>query len=283
MTASTKLKDLERICRAYGVDIVKADDLDGRYSCILFTQAYNEKQHARDFLENASHFADKVVILDDGSTDGTGEEFMDDRVIIHLRREENSDFDDYSNRSLLIELALLINTRWMLFLDLDERIDPSCSKAFRWLLNFSGADQVKFRYVHLWNNPEQYRTDYPHSHDGVQYRRRMIRRKDKMELLENKRLHFDLQPYETTCEMTTQVLIIHLGSISQENRMHRYLKYKTLDPDNRCQSSYEHLIAENVSVKDLSELKKSTREVIIKDIKSYLYMLMCLLKKQFLL
>ena len=281
MTASTKLKDLDRICRAYGVNIVKADDLDGKYSCILFTQAYNERQHARDFLENVSHFTDKVIILDDGSTDGTGEEFMDDRVMIHLRREENSNFDDYSNRSLLIELGILVNTRWMLFLDLDERIDPSYSKVFRWLLNFSRADQVKFRYVHLWNSPEQYRTDYPHSIKGVQYRLRMIRKKGKMELLENKRLHFELQPYKTDWEMKTQVLIAHLGSISPEDRKRRYENYKTLDPDNRCQSSYEHLIAGDTPVNNLSELKKTTWKVAVEDIKSCLYMLIGLLKKQF--
>lgn len=270
MTDIQHYKKLNDICNAYDIDIVKAEGVSDRYSCIVFTQAYNERHHVKEFLENISHFSEKVVIFDDGSTDGTGEEFQSDQVLIHLRRQENSGFNDYINRSLLIELGKLIDTKWMLFLDMDERIDPSYSNSFKFLLNFKLVEHIRFRYVHLWDKRSSYRTDYPHSNEGVQYRLKMIRRKDRMEIPKEKLLHFEMQPYNTEREIKSNVLILHLGSLLPENRKRRYELYKSLDPNNLYQSSYEHLISQNAKTKNIANLKKSTFKVILNDLRSYL-------------
>ncbi len=264
---------LEALCQSYQVSVVKAEGLTDRYRCVAFTQAYNERRHAQAFLNNVRLFCDRLVVLDDGSTDDTGSFFIDNQVMIHLRREKNSGFNDYSNRSLLMETGRLVNTRYMLFLDLDERIDPLYSTAFKWLLRLKGLDHVRFPYVHVWDQECQYRTDYPHSRKGVQYRLKMIRKKAQMNIQDKKRLHFELKPYTTTREMNTQVLITHLGNLEPENRWRRYSMYKKLDPGNQCQSSYEHLVARQVKTMPVATLHKSTFTVIVSDLLAYLSML----------
>ncbi len=272
--------EIQSLCKKYEVNLVKTGELSKKYNCIVFTQAYNEQRHASAFLENIRSYSDGVVVLDDGSTDGTGELFMGDQVVIHLRRPVNSMFNDFNNRNLLMELGVVLNTRWLLFLDLDERLDTSGIPAFKWLTKLPGLDFVRFRYVHLWDSPDQFRTDYPHSEQGVQYRLKMIRRKDAMLISDPRRMHFELKPYRSEREMRSHLLVLHLGSLLKEDRQRRYNVYKSLDPDNQCQSSYEHLVSTHVRFGKVHELFTPWHKVVFNDWLSYIRMIRNVLIKR---
>jgi len=213
-------------------------------------------------------FADALVFLDDGSVDNTAAAFMDDAVIIHVKRNNNSAFDDFANRCLLFDIAKIINTKWLLFLDLDERLDLRYLKAFKSLLRKNNVELVRFRYVHLWDSDNKFRADYPYSNNGVQYRLKMMRKKESMQLNYNSKLHFELQPYESTLVLCSPILIIHWGNLKESDRRRRYNNYKKLDPHNESQSSYEHLISEDVILRNVKELYKVNFLSFVKKVKA---------------
>ncbi|MCC5917872.1 MAG: hypothetical protein JJU02_11170 [Cryomorphaceae bacterium] len=250
-----KNKAIENLCTAEGLEVMHLGNLAEKFTCLCCVQAFNERGHVADFQKNISPFVDGFVLLDDGSTDGTSEVFDSTNMIVHLRRKTNSDFDDLSNRNVLFKIGEILNVHWLLFLDMDERLDAFYIKPFHRLLQTSKADLIRVRYVHAWNHPDQYRADYPYSNNGVQNRLKLIRKKSKMQIQCEKKLHFELIPYPNGLEDSSEVLVIHLGSLDPKIRKRRYDNYKKLDPKGAFQSSYDHLLDSDVPTKNIIDLR----------------------------
>lgn len=78
----------------------------------------NERKHITEFMESVLAYADEVVIVDNGSTDGTLEELK--RFPVKVFRSEES-FD--IARNVYLEQA---KGDWILTLDTDERLEIGC-------------------------------------------------------------------------------------------------------------------------------------------------------------
>jgi glycosyltransferase involved in cell wall biosynthesis len=85
-------------------------------SVIVLT--HNEEKHIRDCLASVREFADEMLVLDDFSTDRTGEIARDAGARVEYRA-----FDNYpAQRNHAIELA---RGDWIFFIDADERATPA--------------------------------------------------------------------------------------------------------------------------------------------------------------
>lgn len=94
-------------------------------------------------LESARRFADFVVALDDGSTDGT-RALLDAsnlvrRTLSNPVRGSYSGWNDSANRQRLLDEAGELGAEWIVFLDADERIDPDDAQVLRHFLESGSA------------------------------------------------------------------------------------------------------------------------------------------------
>lgn len=85
----------------------------------------NEEANIIDVVKNAFAVADKVLIVDSGSTDATVELAKESGAEV-IYREWDNDFAAQRNFALKY-----IDTYWTLYLDADERLDKDLISAIR--------------------------------------------------------------------------------------------------------------------------------------------------------
>jgi glycosyltransferase involved in cell wall biosynthesis len=93
----------------------------------------NEEEHLTDCLVSLLQITERILVLDSGSSDLTGEiaQAAGARVVVHP-------FVGYaSQRNVALDL---VETEWTLFLDADERISPDGAQEIAHLLEDADAD-----------------------------------------------------------------------------------------------------------------------------------------------
>ena len=229
------------------------------YDLVILAQAHNEEQLMPQFLDGALAVADGIVLLDDGSTDRTNETAFHEKIVLKVRKRTHSGFRDLENRNVLLSLAEHIPARWFLFLDIDEVVDERYWDTLRETVRRSDADIVEVGIVNLWGDDSHVRIDTPPpSVNGVLWRPRLFRKKSGMRIASSKQLHFSLIPYQTNRQERRPIMVRHYGNMTKERRRMRYERYRKEDSDLIYQPSYEHIIAEDVT---LEPIESAYREV----------------------
>ncbi len=208
----------------------------------VLVPARNAAQDIPGLLESAALVGERVIALDDGSTDETARLLeaspLVERVLRNPRRETYAGWDDAANRQRLLDAATESGPCWVLFLDADERLDPDDAQALREFApraaDASGAygfrvfrmiaDTSRFDRAELW----VYRLF--EAMPGAS--------------LPTARLHFVPVPEEIPRERwrKTTIRIQHLSSITPQRRQARLAKYRQADPDRRWQRDYSSLV-----------------------------------------
>lgn len=224
--------------------------IEREFKSLLMVQSYNEEKQITTFLENVSPYFDGIILLDDESSDNTYKLAKHPSLVLKIKKKR-SGFNDLENRNILLNIASFINTEWLAFMDVDERIDARHAD-FKFM-DDNRVDVAIFRLVHLWNDEKKYNADYPCSKDGVQEKYRMFRNKGRMQIVTDKKnLHFQLTPYYEKV-FVTNILLLHYGNMLEEERLQKYQFYKVMDTE-RDQLSYEHLVTPDPCVKDVEKI-----------------------------
>jgi len=109
---------------------------DHELVCLL--RVRNGERELAGYLDSVSRFADAVVALDDGSTDGSAALLKAHPLVKTLlsnpRREDGAEENESDDRNRLLEAAAALSPRWILSLDAGERIDERDAAALRELL-----------------------------------------------------------------------------------------------------------------------------------------------------
>jgi len=200
-----------------------ADDLPGYLGCV-------------------EAFADTVIALDDGSTDGTAAILEASprvsRLLRNPRRESYAGWDDAANRQALLDAAIEAGVRWALFLDADERLDADDAAALRSFLE-GDADPgaaYGFRVHRMVGAGDSYdRADL--------WVYRLFSPRPGQRLPEND-LHFVPIPKSVPRRrwQATTVRIQHFGGADEERRDARLRKYEQADPEGLWQADYANPI-----------------------------------------
>jgi glycosyltransferase involved in cell wall biosynthesis len=204
--------------------------------------ARNAAEDLPDHLESVARFADAVVALDDGSTDGTREILeahpLVRTVLTNPRRETYVGWDDAANRNRLLEAARDLDPSWVMSLDADETFAPEDADALRAFLAAEAdpADAFLFPVLRMIGDLEHY--DGPQLWVG----RLFAPRPDHV--FPSDRLHFVPLPTAIPPDRwrKTTFRIRHRGSATEDRRRARVAKYREADPDHRWQRSYSHLL-----------------------------------------
>jgi glycosyltransferase involved in cell wall biosynthesis len=186
-----------------------------------------------------------VVALDDGSTDDTKARLAADPMVRVLLtnpvRDSYRGWDDSANRRRLLHAAAVVEPRWIMFLDADERLERSDAAALRRFVSDEAlpgfaygfrvfrmvADTGTFDPSSLWLAYRLFAFE-PGQHLPAQ------------------RLHFIPVPTSIPHRLwlPTTLRIQHLGGSTAERRAARFKKYEEADPERQFQADYSNLLSE---------------------------------------
>ncbi|WPC44830.1 glycosyltransferase [Clostridium sp. JS66] len=205
-------------------------------------------RYLEEVLTKASKYVNKVVILDDGSTDNTVE--VCKRILKNIPHSivlnKTSNFNnEIVLRKQLWNLAVESKCDWILCLDADEMFEDRVNKGIRNLINQPYYDYFDFRLYDFWNK-EHYREDkYWSAHKH--YRSFLIRYQPNFKYIWNETpVHcgrFPLNIYNLPGAIS-DLRIKHLGWANEKERIEKYKRYMEHDKDFRygIREQYESIL-----------------------------------------
>ncbi len=238
---SSSERQLEDFCHKNFTEYTISSHFGGKsFPVLLLVQCYNESRRISFFLEKVSPLFDGIVLLDDGSDDGTYELVQSHKLLFKCKKHR-AEFNDLQNRNLLLDLASFVNHEIAFFLDVDEMLDERFCNVHQYVdADGDEADAYMVPYIHLWDTPFTFNSQYPSSIGGVCFRYKMMRNTGHAQIFSNRgRLHFHQAPTMAKSAIAERLLILHYGLLLAEDRKAKYEFYMAEDTEG-CQSSYEH-------------------------------------------
>jgi glycosyltransferase involved in cell wall biosynthesis len=128
---------------------------------------------AKEWLECFEHLADEIVVLDNGSTDGTYEILKAHPKVVDIIRTEG--YNEGRDKNLLYAHVRKRNPDWCIWLDIDEIFEPGLTRAhFDRLMSSKIYNKFAFRRFHFTDREHfagsWYRLNYSSGHDRLMWR-----------------------------------------------------------------------------------------------------------------
>ena len=188
----------------------------------------NGEEDLPGYLESVSAFADAVVALDDGSTDRT-REILEGHPLVKIlltnpRRLTYAGWDDAANRDELLGAARRLDPDWVLFLDVDERIEDDDGRALR---EFVRTDAIPSCAYGL----ELYRA-WQGRHEATPRTVFRLFASEPGQEVPDEELHFEPVPTNIPRQswIRTSIRVRHLAAETGERIAARLAKYEEIDP-----------------------------------------------------
>ena len=168
---------------------------------------------AEEWLRCFEKLADEIVVLDNGSTDGTYEYLQAHPKVVDIIRTEG--YNEGRDKNMLYELARRRKPDWILWIDIDEIFEPQLTrKHFDRLMQRSYVNKYAFRRFHFIDREffagSWFRLNYSAGHDRIMWR------ESPMGYFENFILDSPNIKGITGLKMNTNFRLKHLGYISKE-------------------------------------------------------------------
>jgi glycosyltransferase involved in cell wall biosynthesis len=229
------------------------------YPVICLMQVRNEIKHIPSVLRHLDKYCDGIILLDDGSNDGSFEQACSEKLVLKVKQNGCADFEDLKNRNRLLQLAHLFKADWFYFMDADERFDSRIT-VLPDVSAYRSFDSILFKLVHLWDNENTYRKDLPATSEGITYRYRMFRNKGFMQIVADRTLHFPACPFimrENKGHGAVNNLVLHYGMMEAPARKKKYETYSRQDKEGKMQGfSYNYLLDTSCVLGRVEDLKK---------------------------
>ena len=190
-----------------------------------------------DWLNRYENLVDEIVVLDNGSTDGTYEKLIVHPKVVDSARTEG--YNEGRDKNMMYEMARTRNPDWCLWLDIDEIIEPQISRAdLDKLMSRKHVNKFAFRRFHFidrinfagsWSY-----LNYSAGHDRVMWR-------------ENKSGYFQNLIIDSPnvkgikgLKINTDIRLKHLGYINKELVDKKASIYREIIPEKEAtfQSMY---------------------------------------------
>lgn len=228
---------------------------------VIGTLVYNEEhKFLKKYLNKISQLTDKLVFIDDGSTDNS---------LSICKQYSQSVF--VSDGLFKINESILRQNLWqkcaelcdkndyILILDCDELLPQSSIDNFEKFLKINdelGGDGIGFNLYDMWNET-QYREEPPYWVASLRSNPRCIKYKKNYKYYwNNRKIHcgpFPINAYFSI--LPTCLQIQHMAYTTPELREKKLEFYKTYDkqPDNFLINQYNSICAENPILKDFKD------------------------------
>jgi len=125
---------------------------------IVLIRVKNAIKTIRQCLASVSKISDEIVIVDNGSTDGTISAYKDFAKITLIKK--TSMFNEGRDRILAHKLAKQRNPNWIFWIDADTIIEKAATKKhFQKMMSSKTTNHYKFHLFHFWLSKTHYRVD----------------------------------------------------------------------------------------------------------------------------
>lgn len=213
----------------------------GRAKVVCMLPAHNAAHYLTDWFKSVAVFADAVVALDDGSTDGTAEILERHPLVdILLRNPPRADFggwNDSMNRNRLLEAAGSLRPDWVIGVDADELVPPDEGAALRHFIDEDAVAGIAYAFpvYRMIDDVEHYdRRDNKGALRLFAYRPGQV--------LSPAALHLNPAPSSIPPgrRLVTNIRFQHLNGLTPQLRRARRQKYAEADPERRWHDDYSY-------------------------------------------
>jgi glycosyltransferase involved in cell wall biosynthesis len=207
---------------------------------IAICRVYNGGKYLKKYLDQMSRLADKILILDDGSTDNS---FSICKTYPKVEIEHISHTAHEGLMSnYLYNWAGKYNPNWIICLDVDEVFVEKYEEDVKKLCE-GFIEGYSFPLLYLWDKENEYRVDGVYGNiKAIRLYRYQVGKTPFV-----RRCH-SLPVPESVNVIESSIPILHYGYLDKEERWRKYNYYLKLDDGN-----YNHIVSENIEVKRVEE------------------------------
>ena len=202
----------------------------------------NESRWIADVLRSALVVCDRVYVLDDHSTDGTGEicRGFGDRLRVYS--SPFSGLDEARDKNWLLDaIRLAGEAHWILAIDGDEML--SNPEAVRASIASEASESYALRVLYLWNRPDQVRADGVYSRF---WRPSLFRARAGVNFRSTANggnFHCGNVPQDLAkSAQRSDAYLLHFGYMDARDRRRKFDWYNQQDPNNTAEDQYVHVI-----------------------------------------
>jgi GT2 family glycosyltransferase/glycosyltransferase involved in cell wall biosynthesis len=218
-----------------------------RILCAL--RVRNEAAHIGDVLSRALQLCDRAYVLDDHSTDATVEICQSFLDRVEVFESPFADLDEARDKNYLLGKIVEAAPAWVLWIDGNEVLERSGPDTLRdAAARHPSAAAFSLRIAYLWGSEDQVRVD------GIfgRFRRPSFFRLAGQPLQRLRfpstgsgpNLHCGNVPLGLLGRrLNLNVRLKHYGYMTEGERWEKYQWYNRIDPNNRAEDRYRHLVA----------------------------------------
>jgi glycosyltransferase involved in cell wall biosynthesis len=201
----------------------------------------NEARWIKRCVESILGVCDRIIVLDDHSTDGTPAICATiSRVAVHLSAFNG--LDEARDKNFLLDLALEFHPEWIVAIDGDEMLAPAYAEELRAWTRAPHAECLSLRVLYMWDREDQIRTD------GVygDFHRESVFRPNGARFESNSNggnFHCGNVPWGARQKRRVLgVPLLHFGYMHREDRERKYVWYNERDGGNFREDFYRHMV-----------------------------------------
>jgi glycosyltransferase involved in cell wall biosynthesis len=203
---------------------------------IAILRIKNELDIIDECLSRLSDLVDEILVVDNGSDDGTQDVYHNYPKVTEVIKTEG--FDEGRDKIMLLEAAKKRNPDWLMFLDADEIFEKNFTRKVMEKYMASGYDRINFRFCLFWLSRKKCRLfDKKYFLYSLQPARCMWRNK-KETYFKNLVIHNDNIQGEFNKVYFSPYRLKHYTLMDREKIIAKIELYRSVDKQKR---DYDHM------------------------------------------
>lgn len=215
-------------------------------------RAKNEARWIHRAIQSLKPLCDAgIFVLDDESDDETAAIALEQGATVWSDPFPGQPLDEPRDKNwMLARVRERAHPDWIMCIDGDEELEPTGAHKIRSVLQSNPTmDCFALRFLFLWDSPNQIRVDRWYSTNVRQSLFRPIEGAEYKSYYHGDPVHQGLHTSNAPHDLAMgalQVALLHYGYMFREDRIRKYEYYNRIDPGNKIEDEYRHMVQGDV-------------------------------------